>query len=69
MLYCNFVIEDNGSLVFPIVYYYEKFRQPYMSSIQNLNNVFNDQYLTQMQSDMTIDTIVIQQSRVIFRQE
>jgi hypothetical protein len=68
MLYCNYVMEDKGTLVLPIVYYYEKFRQPYMSSVQNLNNVFNDQYITQIESDMILDTIAIQQSKIIFSQ-
>ena len=64
---CTYVIEEGDIIYMPILYYYEKFKVPYMTTMENANNEFDEKYLFEIQSDTIVDTIAYQDSRIIYK--
>jgi len=60
-----YIIEEGELIYLPIVYYCEI--NHYLFSVQNFNNAFDEQYLSNIQPNTTTDTIAYQDNRIIFK--
>jgi hypothetical protein len=69
MVNCTYLIEEDGVIFLPIVYYYEKFEFPHMQSFEGANNVFNENYFLTIEGSKEVDTIAYQNCRIIFKEE